>query len=166
MAQQRTGLEVPKTPVRVELTLDGAPARQIELYVAEHLSDFARRQHVIDLLVAQDDDFLPVRDLADDAWVLVNKAVITFVSVPLAGGQLPVEEADATAQDELFEVRRRVEVHLVGGGRLVGELLYSPPAGRARVTDHLNDVGRFFRLWAADAVHILNKRYVARLIEL
>jgi hypothetical protein len=157
-------LRVPRTPVLVQLSLDNAPARGVELYVAEHLSAAARRGHVIELLVA-DDNFVPVRDPSDNSWALINKTLIAWVAVSLADppGDAPSEPG---LEEELFDVRRPVAVELVGGSRLHGELLYSPPPTRARVADFLNDSGRFFRLWTDTDVHLINKRYAARVIEL
>jgi hypothetical protein len=161
MAEASGGLRVPKTAVCVDLALDGGVVRRGEVYVAGSLSVPARREHVIELLLAPD-DFLPVRDALENVWNIVNKGVLLYVSVPLAGGD---GEDDAGLDDELFDVRCPVELHLVGGIRLVGELLYSPPVGRARVTDYLNDSTRFVRLWTTDAVYFVQRRYIARVIE-
>jgi hypothetical protein len=166
MAEARAGLQVPKTAVQVTLALDGAPPRDVRIFVAEHAGDYARRQQVSDLLDDEEDAFMPVLDLADNQWNLVNKAIITWVGIPMIAGQMSLDESDTSVDEELFDVRRQVAIYLVGGSRLDGELLYSPRAGRARVADFLNDAGRFFRLWAADTVYLIHRRYVARLIEL
>jgi hypothetical protein len=149
--------------VPVQLSLDNAAAGAVELYVAEHLSAVERRQNVIELLVS-DDNFLPVRDPRENTWALINKTMIAWVAVSLANPEPPSDEAGM--EDELFDVRRAVAVELPGGNRLLGELLYSPPPNRARVADFLNDSGRFFRLWTNDVVYLVNKRYVARVLEL
>jgi hypothetical protein len=162
MAEARGGLRVPRTPVPVQLSLDNTPARAVELYVAEHLSAAARRQHVIELLVSED-NFVPVRDPSENSWALINKTMIAWVAVSLAD---PTPSDDAGMENELFDVRRAVVVELGGGNRLTGELLYSPPPTRARVADFLNDSGRFFRLWTNDVVYLVNKRFVARVLEL
>ncbi len=160
------GLQVPKTAVQVSLALDGAPARDVQIFVAAHVGDFARRQQVTDLLDNEEDTFMPVLDLGDKIWNLVNKAAISWVGVPMIVHPPSLEYEDTSVDEELFDVRKQVGIFLVGGARLDGELLYSPRAGRARVADFLNDSGRFFRLWAADAVYLIHRRYVARLIEL
>jgi hypothetical protein len=162
--EARRGLAVPKIPVRVELAIDGAAPRPVEVYVSEHRGAEARRQHVIDLLLIED-DFLPMRDLAEDTWAVVNKTAIAHLAVPLQTEQPQAEEV-AGEGEELFDVRRRVRVDLRGGAWLEGELLYSPRPERTRVTDYLNDAHRFFPLWTASMVFFLNKRFVARILEL
>jgi hypothetical protein len=154
------GLKVPKTPIRVELALEGAAPRAAELFLSDAGDGAGRRAQLLELLADEDDDFLPVRDPDEGVWTIVNKAVIAYARVPRDDGP-----DDAGLDDELFDVRRPVELHLVGDRRLVGDLLYSPAAGRARVTDHLNDSVRYVRLWTADAVYYVARRYLARLIE-
>jgi hypothetical protein len=165
MAEARGGLKVPKTPVRVDLSLDGGAPRAVEVYVTEHVSAVAGRQYVVELMVSEE-NFLPARELGESTWALLNKTTITWVSMLLAGGHVPVEESDESVEDELFEIRKPIAAYLIGGTRMVGELLYSPPLGRSRVADFLNDSQRFFRLWTSEALYLVNKRYVARVIEL
>lgn len=160
------GLQVPKAAVQVSLALDGAAPRDVQIYVPTHSGDAARRSLVAELLSNEEDSFMPVLDLHEDRWNLVNKAAVTWVGVPMIADQLSLEPEETAVDEELFDVRKQVAIFLIGGGRLDGELLYSPRAGRARVADFLNDSGRFFRLWAAEVVYLVHKHYVARLIEL
>ena len=151
--------------MRVELSLDGAAPRAVEVYVTEHVSAVAGRQHVVDLLTSSE-NFLPARELGESSWALLNKTTITWVSMSLVTDQTASTEVEESVDDELFDVRKPIAAYLVGGARMVGELLYSPPLGRSRVADFLNDSGRFFRLWTPEAMYLVNKRYVARVIEL
>jgi hypothetical protein len=140
-------LRVPKDIIAVELAIAGSPARRMELFVAAG-------QGLRELL-ENGDSFVPARDLADRHGVIVNKAAIAWVALPLA-----------VADDgELFDVRCLVRVELTGGGALEGELLSSPPAGRQRVVDQLNEAGAFVRLWMPERVCFVNKRMIARVLE-
>ena len=159
-------LRIPKIPVTVELALYGEAPRSVELYIAEHQADAFRRQQVLDLLET-DALFLPAHDRAAGDWAILNKATVAWVAISLLDGELPVEEAaDYPLGDEIFDVRRRVEVELSGGEVIAGELLYSPPRERSRLADHLNEGGRFFRLWNEDRVYLVNKQWVLRVREL
>lgn len=47
-----------------------------------------------------------------------------------------------------------------------GELLFTPPSDQARLTDFLNQKSKFFRVWTADSLYIVNKEHVMRLVEI
>jgi len=155
-------LRIPKIPVTVELNLDGKEIRRVEVFVAEHLADSYRRQHVADLL-ASAEQWHPAHDIALDSFALFNKAIAVWIRVPLTDGNLPVEETDLT--DELFDNRHAVTVVMTTGESLEGELLYSLPKERSRPVDYLNQSGRFFRLWTATHLYLVNTGYVIRVAD-
>jgi len=69
------------------------------------------------------------------------------------------------ASDELFDIRQKVDVELASGTTLAGELLYSAEETLTRVTDYMNQQGRFFRLWRDEDLYFVHKPFVARVIE-
>ncbi len=162
---ERLDLCIPKIPVAVELSLDGGAVRHVEIFVAEHLDDGYRRQHVADLL-ATAEQFHPARDRADNSWALFNKAITVWIRIPLTGGSLPVEEVEPGAAEELFNNQSRVSVEMKTGEVLSGDLLYSLPPDRSRAVDYLNSSERFFRLWTPEYLYLVNTAYVIRLVEL
>jgi hypothetical protein len=159
------GLRLPKFPVAVELALSGRAVRTVEVFVAEHKDHAYSRQQLLDLLDAPA-AFLPARDPTRGGVFLFNKETIVWVAISLSGGALPVEEEPEAAEIQLFEVRQRVEVELIDGARLIGEILYTPPAEKARTVDHLNQASRFLRLWTVDRVYLINKSFVLGVAEL
>lgn len=158
-------LRLPKFPVAVELSLAGRGPLAVEVFVAEHLATNYRRQHVIDLL-ENDTAFLPARQVEGDRFLVFNKAAVVWVGIPLASGQLPVEESAEATETELYDTQREVEVELSTGASLRGNVLYSLPPESARVADYLNQPGRFMRLWTGDQVYLINKAYVLSVAEL
>ncbi len=155
-------LRVPKFPVIVELAVEGAAPCAVEVYIGAQKDRAYARQRLLDLL-EHPTQFFPGREVDADRWGVFNKETVIWVGIPLDSGALPVEEE---SQDEqLFDIRREVEVDLSSGVRKSGELLYSPPAERSRVSDFLNEEGRFFRLWTASHVFLVNKGYVLRVVE-
>lgn len=156
-----TDFRVPKIRVTVELGILGGEGRRVDLFIADYRRNAPVRQSVIDLL-EEDTEFVPAVD--ESGTSLFNKSSLSFVAISLRGGELPVEESSDDEQP-LFDRRVAVEVELVGGRRLRGELLYSPPPGRSRVVDHLNGLTRFFRLWTSERVYLVNKNHVLRVTE-
>jgi hypothetical protein len=156
------GLRIPKIQMAVELAVVGLKPREVAVFIAEHLADRYRPQHLRDLLEGPE-HFLPIQE-ADQTWSIINKATILWAAVNLGEGQLPVEETNPSLQEELFDHRIAVEVELASGP-LSGDLLFSPPPGRGRVADHLNEMGRFFRLWTSSRLYLINKSHVLRVRE-
>lgn len=154
---------IPKIPVTVEVNLGTPGIRRVEIFVAEHVADAFRRQHVADLL-ASPERFLPAREPGAANASLFNKAVAVWIRIPTSEGGLPVEESSAELE-ELFEQQHPVEVELASGEVVRGDLLYSLPSDRSRVADYLNRGDRFFRLWTTDFLYLVNKDHVVRVQE-
>lgn len=155
-------LRVPKIRVAVDLAVASGEPRRVELFIAEHRRNAPTRQLVIDLL-EEPEPFLPA--LTEDGFSLYNKDSLAWVSLSLAGGDVPVEEEAHEPEQALFDRQIAVQVELVTGTQVGGELLYSPPPHRGRVVDHLNDVHRFFRLWTPSRLYLVNKNHVLRVVE-
>jgi hypothetical protein len=167
MSARGEGLKLPTIAVQVELMLQGGAARTVELFVAEHLADQYRRQQVTDLLEAAT-AFVPVRSGGDGVVELLNKEAVVWVRVPLSAGEPPVEEKidPSSADVELFDEMQAVRIELSSSQGLAGDILYSPTAiGHGRIVDYLNEPGLMFRLWTAEHLYLVNKRFVVRVVE-
>ena len=154
-------LRIRKQAVAVELALSGGEPRPVEIFLAEHRANEFRPQHVLDLL-EQEQAFLPARDTSTGKWETFNKDALLWIGVPLA----PFGAETAAGGDELFEFRRPVRVDLIAAEAIEGELLYSAPVESTRLVDHLNEAGRFLRLWAKERLYLINKAFVLRVVEL
>ncbi len=155
-------LRLPKFPVEVEVGFADGSSRWVDVYVAEHTEHSYRRQHVIDLLEA-DEPFVPARDVAengDEHWAMINKATIAWVAIPLDQGSLPVEESLEATDPELYDVQSPVSVDISAHSAVEGHVLYSPPAGHGRLIDYLNQPRRFLRVWTAERLVLVNKSWV------
>jgi hypothetical protein len=152
-------LRVKKQNVPVELALPGSPPRPVEVFLAEHQAHADRRQHVLDLL-EQAAAFLPARDFVSGIWEVFNKEALLWIKVPLGASGIGGEGGE-----ELFDYQKAVRVELLQGVPIDGELLYSLPEPAARINDYLNQPGRFFRLWQAEHLLLVNKAFVLRIVE-
>ena len=87
---------------------------------------------------------------------LVRLAWIGFVEVE---GELP----EVREREEVGACHQAVELILVSGEVLAGELLYLLPPDSSRVSDLLNSPGeRFLLLRSAGRTHVVNRDAVAR----
>jgi hypothetical protein len=158
-------LRLPKIPVEIEIAVVGGAIRTVRVFVAQHQEHDYRRQHLIDLLEAPK-PFLATQPADGEPFELANKATVVWAALALDDGALPIEEEADDREPELYDVQTQVRVDLVGLESLAGQVLYSPPSGRARVYDYLNQGGRFFRLWTADKLYLVNKDHTLRVVEL
>lgn len=152
-------LRVRKQIVAVDLAHGDSPPRPVEVFLAEQDVRQYRRQQLLDLL-EHGPPFLPVRDFQESRWEIVNRDLVIWVRVPPAS-----LAAAGEASDELFDIRQKVDVELASGTTLAGELLYSAEETLTRVTDYMNQQGRFFRLWRDEDLYFVHKPFVARVIE-
>jgi hypothetical protein len=155
-------LRLPMLSVAVELARAGRPPERVELFI----SDAAARSRAqvageIAELLERDTQFLPVRE--PDApggprVALVGKRAIAWVSIPLAG--------EPDADEALYDHDHDVVLELDAGAALAGHVLYSSPADRPRLADYLNQEVHFLRLWTPEALVLVNKHHVVRVVEL
>jgi hypothetical protein len=96
--------------------------------VGERLNDLATR-------------FVPIR--FESGVELVHLDWIAYVT--LAG-----RPSEVAARDAIGAMHVGVELDLVSGDRLVGELVYARPAGSSRVSDLLNGKGEKFLMLLTD----------------
>jgi hypothetical protein len=153
-------LRVRKQIVAVDLALSGIAPRQVEVFLAEREIPVHRRQRLFDLL-EHGTSFLPARDSTTGTWEIVNRDLVVFARVALSA----FTGEDGDASDELFDIRQRVRVDLTTGDAISGELLYSAAETLTRVTDYMNQRERFLRLWTEEDLLLIQKSFIARVIE-
>jgi hypothetical protein len=152
-------LRVRKQVVAVELALENMPSRSVEVFLAAQEIQQYQRQQLLELL-EHGTPFLPIRDATAERWEIANRDRILWVRVPPASFPAAGEETE-----ELFDIRQKVVVELTSGPPLEGELLYSAEESLTRVTDYMNQQGRFFRLWKNEDLYFVHKPFVTRVIE-
>ncbi len=149
-------LKLPTAAVEVELALADGAIVPAQLFVPER----ARRGRALALELAELLDagsaFVPARD-AGGHVVLYAKRALVYVKIAL-----DPEGAD----DVLYDQRHDVEVVLAHGPTLIGQILYTSPADRLRVIDHLNQPSAFLRLWTAASLYVIGKPHVLRVREI
>ena len=148
---------VPKRRIAADVLLWGTAPRPAELFVAEHEEQSYRRAGLGELL-EHARPFLPAWDPAEGCAVFINKSQLVW----LATAPEPDEDDDGLVR---FEQRQPACVELVGGGMLEGDVLYSAPAERARLSDHLNEASRYLRLRTAERLMFVGKSFVLRAFE-
>jgi CheY-like chemotaxis protein len=104
------------------------------------------------------DRFLVLSVADDSPVVLLNKIQIIRVDVPSGVGS-----PEAAALLPAIDVER-VRVQLINGERLDGTLRVEGPAGRHRLSDLLNDQPSFLPLQGPARLHLLQKRFISRII--
>ncbi len=150
-------LRIPTKNLTVNLCFKAGSTSTVVLHLAE------QEQDLVDLLEAEQ-AFLPVREAGEGEWSIINKSRLLWASIVLVDGRLPI---DANLEETpLFDKQVEVRVELEQGDELHGKILYSPPRGQGRVTDHMNRREHFFSLWTSDRVYLVNKSHVVRLIEI
>jgi hypothetical protein len=145
-------VEVRETPMRV-VGRDGAEVNaSLFLHaVGEH---GGRPETIGERLNDRGARFVPLR--RGGAVELTSLDWIAYVA---AAGKLP----EATAHEAAGARRAAVELDLAGGATLAGELLYSRPAGSARVSDLLNSgEERFLLLLTAEETLFVHRAAVVR----
>jgi hypothetical protein len=148
-------LRVPKRRVPVEVILPGGAARRVVLFLAEAAADHAGGEQPSDLLNGPV-EFIPAVDEADGAMTFLHRGAVAVVRVA------PELEPDE-AEEFTLPTEHEVEVHLAGGGVRAGLVSFLRP-DRTRLVDFLNEPSPFFRLLEADAVALVNKRHVTRVV--
>ena len=172
MSGGKSDLRVPQARVVVEVAAEGMARRRLELSVARPAAGAgaAGWRDVREVLEGER-RFLPARIPEEDRWLLLNRDRVLWVAVVAnqeagtwAGGDAdgaPIEP------DGLFDERHKAVVEMAGGaGRLTAEVLYSAPAARARLADHLNGPEIFLCLRQGGRICFAHKAAVVELAEI
>jgi hypothetical protein len=161
MGRSTAELRLPMVAIPVELARAGRPPERVELFVSDTTRSRAAIAAQIAELLERDAQFVPVQEPEAPGGprvALVGKRAIRWVSVPLGG--------DPDADEPLYDHDHDVSLELDDGEALTGHVLYNSPADRPRLADHLNLAVHFMRLWTADALYLVNKHHVVRVVEL
>jgi hypothetical protein len=102
------------------------------------------------------DRFLVLSVADDSPVVFLNKAQIIRVDVPSAAG--PPDAAEAAMEVE------HVRVRLINGEELDGTVRVDGPVGRHRLSGLLNAQSAFLLLQGQARLHLLQKRFISRII--
>lgn len=149
-------LRVPKRRAPAEVILPGGVGRRVVLFLAEAAAGHAGGEQPSDLLNGTG-EFIPAVDEADGAMTFLHRGAVAVVRVA------PELEPDE-AEEFTLPTEHEVEVHLAGGGVRAGLVSFLRPPDRTRLVDFLNEPSPFFRLLEADAVALVNKRHVTRVV--
>jgi len=146
-------LAVPTREAWLEFWMqDGAPFRaRLRLHL--HAESHGGPETVQDRLNGAD-LFLPL-EVPGEGRLFLNKTQVVRVDVKEG------EEAAGVSGDCEFEA---VRVQLSSGEQLAGTLRIEGPAERRRLSDFLNTQAAFLPLLGADRLHLLQKRFIARVI--
>jgi hypothetical protein len=148
-------LRVPKQRLAAEAILAGGGARRITLFLAQAASHHAGPERPSDLLNGGG-DFIPAFDEEAGAMTFLNRAGLAAVRVQ-------GREPDDDGEDLTLPTEHSVEVLLQSGATLRGLISYLRP-DRSRLVDFLNEPEPFFRLLEEQAVALVNKRHVVRVV--
>lgn len=168
-------LRLPTLAVPVDLSRAGRPGERVELFIAD-VPGRGRSQLVGDVaqLLESEPMFLPVAEPhAGGRVALVGKQAILWVGIslrdlgvaPVADGVPDEIEFEPSEIVMLFDHRHDCRVELDTGEAIDGYVLYSSPADRPRLADHLNLPGVFVRIWTSDHLYLVNKRHIVRVLE-
>lgn len=151
-----TELRVPKRRVACEVMGGDGVARPVAIFLADAALDHAGPERPSDLLNGAD-DFIPALDETAGGMTFLQRHALALVRV--------ARELEADGAEGLtLPTEHEVVVHLAGGGACAGLVSYLRPPDRARLVDFLNEAPPFFRLLQPDAVALVNKRHVARVV--
>jgi hypothetical protein len=139
-----------RMPTRV-VSLSG-DARELDVFLGPAMHRPCKTETLGERLNAQGFEFLPVAK--GEKVELLHRDYIA--EVQLDGPVPEVEELESTGAH-----REPVTFHLTTGESLRGDLLYSMPQGRPRVSDVLNAPGQqFFLLLEPGRCHYVNRKAV------
>lgn len=150
-------LRVPKRRLAAEAILAAGGARRITLFLAEAASHHAGPERPSDLLNGGG-DFFPAFDEEAGVMSFVNRTAVEAVRLP---GR---EVEDEGAEELTLPTEHAVEVALRSGVVLRGLVSFLRPPERSRLLEFLNEPEPFFRLLEAEAVVLVHKRHVVRVL--
>jgi CheY-like chemotaxis protein len=103
--------------------------------------------------------FLTLRVTGDIPVVFLNKIQIIRVEVP------PEELSEGTHLASEVNIQA-IRVQLINGEQLQGSVRIEGPSGRRRLSDFLNTQPAFLPLEGPEHLHLLHKRFIARIVPL
>lgn len=147
-------LSVPTRPMRLKVwTVDGATL-EARVFLCLNAEGHAGPETVQDRL-NDPDLFLALSVAADPPVVFLNK--IQVIRVEVAEAAPPPEAHSVGVSIE------RIRVQLINGEQLAGTVRIEGRAGKRRLSDFLNTQPAFLPLRGTDRLHLLHKRFIARI---
>ena len=151
-------LTVPVRPVPLTLwTIDGAKLDG-KVFLRLHVESHAGPETVQDRL-NDPDLFLTIALPGDTPVVFVNKIQVIRVDVS-EDEERPPENPESLVGVSIEAIR----IQLINGEQLSGIVRIEGPAGKRRLSDFLNTQPAFVPLKGTDRLHLLHKRFIARVM--
>lgn len=145
-------LSVPVLRLPVQLLLDNGNRRDVTVFVpsGETLEDFCASTAL----------FIPARE--GDQIRLYARQTLACLSVTTADlAQLQAERDDS----DMPLCRRQIEVAIVAGNLMRGELRYIPDHESVRTIDYLNSASLILPVFAEGIVHYVWKAHIESVLE-
>lgn len=100
--------------------------------------------------------FFPFRESGTTSTVLLNKAQIVAVTVPMDVEERPIP----------IHLERTISVTVdCGGSRFAGLVRVDMPATNSRVLDYLNRPGTFLEVVDGERCHLVQKTFITKVLE-
>jgi len=148
-------LGLPTYPVTLNCwTVDGASFRaqlSLHLNAETHAGPETAQDRLND-----PDLFLTLAIPGEVPVLFLNKIQLIRVDVAEEGPPDLPDGAEATVE--------AIQVQLINGEQLTGTVRIEAPVGRRRLSDFLNTQPAFLPLYGADRLHLLHKRFIARIL--
>jgi CheY-like chemotaxis protein len=152
-------LAVPVRSVPVTFwTIDGATLSG-QIFLRLNVEAHAGPETVQDRL--NDSDLFVTLSVAGGTPVIfLNKIQVIRVDAPEEEEERPPEAGERLVGVSIESIR----VQLINGEQLSGAVRIEGPAGRRRLSDFLNKQPPFLALRGSDRLHLLHKRFIARIV--
>lgn len=150
---------IPKVKVVVEVFGPGWLSTPVTLFLSDLAETHAGQERPSDLLNGTR-AFIPVVD-AGGSLLLLNRDTVTILTVPAEHEPSEVTNGwveSGAGEGSIF----RVEVTMLDGSKLQGDVRYIMPVAQRRLQDFMNSSERFLALRRDEVVHLVNKRRIAR----
>jgi hypothetical protein len=152
-------LKIPVRPVPLTLwTVDGATLSG-QIFLRLTVGTHAGPETVQDRL-NDSDVFVTLSVPGETSVIFLNKIQVIRVDAPEEEEERPPEAAERLAGVSMESIR----VQLINGEQLSGAVRIEGPAGRRRLSDFLNKQPPFLALRGSDRLHLLHKRFIARIV--
>jgi len=107
----------------------------------------------------EEDRFLPLA-MAEEGVAFLGKWQL--IRVDVAQNEFTGQAADVNGP----VIYERIRVQLANGEQLIGSVCFGGRSGRRRLSDHLNTEPGFLALQGTERLHLINKRFVLRIVPL
>ncbi len=149
-------LSVPTRPVSLSVwTVDG-DTLHAKTFLRLHAEAHAGPETVQDRL-NDPDLFLALSVKGETPVIFLNKIQVIRVE---AEDEAPLDVVDSPVGVSI----ESITVQLINGDQLSGKVRIEGPAGKRRLSDFLNTQPAFLPLQGAERLHLLHKRFIARII--